>query len=712
MEVLSGNNNNRGNNSNSFALSHQYHRYSSVSLASAVSEDNYSLAESFHTCYDDPAIDEEFKEAESTMTSRVASFACLEDIIMEEDVPLSLHPKSKFMSSSSSQWGNKQANGMLSHSHLPGQSIVPLRAYAQLQQQPLSPRLTAARLALSSDIGVLRRCDSSSSSPQRSNNNSPKELAKVLLDREAMSSSSAAFPMSRSFATPRMAVGTAFRYISSSGNKEEEEEKQAECLPPPPPFVTATNFSYNTTKVNKKKNKKRRPRVLQLEDLADDLQVQFLSFLPLADVRAVMATNRRYRKLLFTQDAQNLWQSWCHRYQWPQLMPTTATAQQPIMEQKKTNNGVILIDDLSLPTAARPASSAMLPEPSPWHQQANLSLLLSMAQQQPADIDQAQLHKYQTWRYANVSSSSRRRRSRLRVHTTDGNQQPLLHYEFRPEHQQWMVQFTGRVGMGDRCVRSNQPLPRPTLIQKKAWMVPPSSPQTYKLLVSPNRESDYSHRHGGSGSHGGLLDLFCRSKRAIAPPKPAWRPFVAPFVTQDKATVHLTPRFVSYYEVSIMAPPADDNDTQENMNNRRPSNVKDCVAVGVATETFDWHTRMPGWDAASFGYHGDDGGIFHSSGGMLKEFGPSFGRGDVVGCGIDHVMRGIFYTLNGKFLGYAWTDLPLEILERDMYPVVGIDTNDLIHCNFGTESFKYDLASMVVRHEEFVHQSLSFAARS
>ena len=180
--------------------------------------------------------------------------------------------------------------------------------------------------------------------------------------------------------------------------------------------------------------------------------------------------------------------------------------------------------------------------------------------------------------------------------------------------------------------------------------------------------------------------------------------------------VHLTPRFVSYFEVSILEPKTEGNNNSNMAGStpeRSPSTTKtDCVAVGLATDSFDWHARMPGWDASSYGYHGDDGGIFHSSGGMLRKFGPSYGLGDVVGCGIDHVAGGIFFTLNGVFLGYAWTGLPQEMLQQDFYPVVGIDTNDFIVTNFGTQPFVYDLKSMIVRHEDLVHQSLAASAVS
>lgn len=574
------------NNSNHTAWGH--HRYSSLSLASAAnSEDNFSVAESYHTCLESSGGEEkdypqhQLPEISSHCILRVASLSCLADVQEEDGMDMSFASQPALQS--------------------------PLRPLPSLQQQR---SLTVARLALSSQFGVLRR-------------------------ENAVTDT-----------MPMMKAHTAVDFPIFLTVESKYQQRSA---------TTTT-----TTALSRKK----------LEDLADDVQLQILSFVPLEDARPLMATNRRYRKLLFTRDAQNLWKDWCITHQWASL---------PLEDN-------IVVDDLSIPTAARPTS--LTGNLSPWHQQANLSLLLSMAQSQPTDIDVVQLNEYHS--HQTTTRSRRRRSSRRRLHTTDGSQ-PLLKYEVMQD--KWMVQFTGRVGQGDRCIRSNRPFPRPTLIDSAQWMVPPSQLGQHGKISSSSSSSSKMNPHHV------ILDLFCRSARAaVAPSRPAWRPFVAPFYSPNDATaVHLTPRFVSYYEVSILAGPSAKSPT-------------DCVAVGVATESFDWHTRMPGWDVSSFGYHGDDGGIFHSSGGMLKKFGPSYGRGDVVGCGIDHVMRGIFFTLNGEFLGYAWTGLPQDVLERDMFPVVGIDTNDLIHCNFGNEPFQYDLKSLIVKHEELVHQSMSLAA--
>ena len=39
---------------------------------------------------------------------------------------------------------------------------------------------------------------------------------------------------------------------------------------------------------------------------------------------------------------------------------------------------------------------------------------------------------------------------------------------------------------------------------------------------------------------------------------------------------------------------------------------------------------MPGWDKGSYGYHGDDGNSYCSSG-TGEEYGPTFVTGDVIG---------------------------------------------------------------------------------
>ena len=65
---------------------------------------------------------------------------------------------------------------------------------------------------------------------------------------------------------------------------------------------------------------------------------------------------------------------------------------------------------------------------------------------------------------------------------------------------------------------------------------------------------------------------------------------------------------------------------------------------------------MPGWDTArapTYGYHGDDGGVF------LYQFdasdatihAPRYTTNDTVGAGIDFTKGSVFFTLNGELLG-------------------------------------------------------------
>ena len=71
-----------------------------------------------------------------------------------------------------------------------------------------------------------------------------------------------------------------------------------------------------------------------------------------------------------------------------------------------------------------------------------------------------------------------------------------------------------------------------------------------------------------------------------------------------------------------------------------------CIAIGF-TDSLAKLSRQPGWEANSYGYHGDDGHKFHSCG-RGEEYGPTFTTGDVIGAGIHLGKAQIFFTKNGK----------------------------------------------------------------
>lgn len=63
--------------------------------------------------------------------------------------------------------------------------------------------------------------------------------------------------------------------------------------------------------------------------------------------------------------------------------------------------------------------------------------------------------------------------------------------------------------------------------------------------------------------------------------------------------------------------------------------------AGLAREDFPLQGKQPGWDRSgrSFGYHGDDGNKYFGRG-LGQTFGPQFGAGDTVGCGIVFIPAG------------------------------------------------------------------------
>ncbi|GAW05007.1 SPRY-domain-containing protein [Lentinula edodes] len=79
-------------------------------------------------------------------------------------------------------------------------------------------------------------------------------------------------------------------------------------------------------------------------------------------------------------------------------------------------------------------------------------------------------------------------------------------------------------------------------------------------------------------------------------------------------------------------------------------------------------SRLPGWEPTSWGYHGDDGCSFAAERNGTP-YGPTFGLGDVVGCGIDFSTNQAFFTKNGTFLGIAFENVGKGI---EIYPTVGL----------------------------------------
>ncbi|GBM39134.1 Ran-binding protein 9 [Araneus ventricosus] len=113
------------------------------------------------------------------------------------------------------------------------------------------------------------------------------------------------------------------------------------------------------------------------------------------------------------------------------------------------------------------------------------------------------------------------------------------------------------------------------------------------------------------------------------------------------------------------------------------------MGVGLSAQGVNMN-RLPGWDKHSYGYHGDDGHSFCSSG-TGQPYGPTFTTGDVIGCGVNLIDNTCFYTKNGHHLGVAFSDLP-----PNLYPTVGLQTpGEVVDANFGQSPFVFDIEDMM-----------------
>ncbi|KAH8898480.1 hypothetical protein GQ53DRAFT_742501 [Thozetella sp. PMI_491] len=95
---------------------------------------------------------------------------------------------------------------------------------------------------------------------------------------------------------------------------------------------------------------------------------------------------------------------------------------------------------------------------------------------------------------------------------------------------------------------------------------------------------------------------------------------------------------------------------------------------------------MPGWEQDAWGYHGDDGGMFHKWW-MTREFSKNdtYGTGQVIGCYIDTVHGTARFTKDGKLQKHTFHGL-----KGRLYPMVGLHSQGAeIQVNFGPDGFKH-----------------------
>ena len=93
--------------------------------------------------------------------------------------------------------------------------------------------------------------------------------------------------------------------------------------------------------------------------------------------------------------------------------------------------------------------------------------------------------------------------------------------------------------------------------------------------------------------------------------------------------------------------------------------------------------RAPGRVKGSYGYscNGNKG-----SDGRRASYGPRFGKGDVVGCGVFY--DACFFTKNGVFIGVAFRGV--KRTRPLLYPTVWLSGSS-VEGNFGQSAFTYNL---------------------
>ncbi|KAL2864906.1 uncharacterized protein BJX67DRAFT_373546 [Aspergillus lucknowensis] len=119
--------------------------------------------------------------------------------------------------------------------------------------------------------------------------------------------------------------------------------------------------------------------------------------------------------------------------------------------------------------------------------------------------------------------------------------------------------------------------------------------------------------------------------------------------------------------------------------------------------------RLPGWEQESWAYHGDDGkSFFGESQGQGRQYGPTFGVNDTVGCGVNFSTGCAFFTKNGVFLGNAFR----ELRNLKVYPSVGMKKQPPVHLsvNFGQQPFMYDIDGMVKKEKATIHSEIRSAS--
>eukprot|EP00012_Vannella_robusta_P004273 CAMPEP_0206185462 /NCGR_PEP_ID=MMETSP0166-20121206/1824_1 /ASSEMBLY_ACC=CAM_ASM_000260 /TAXON_ID=95228 /ORGANISM="Vannella robusta, Strain DIVA3 518/3/11/1/6" /LENGTH=706 /DNA_ID=CAMNT_0053600665 /DNA_START=1612 /DNA_END=3732 /DNA_ORIENTATION=- len=114
------------------------------------------------------------------------------------------------------------------------------------------------------------------------------------------------------------------------------------------------------------------------------------------------------------------------------------------------------------------------------------------------------------------------------------------------------------------------------------------------------------------------------------------------------------------------------------------------IGMGITTENYPLD-QQPGWCDGGWGYHADDGNKYWYEEGEChnEQFGPCYGTGDIIGCGINNVTSQVFFTKNGFVVDTAFNDIPTN--SQKLHPFVCLGSRgEKVFVNFGQTPFLWN----------------------
>jgi len=111
------------------------------------------------------------------------------------------------------------------------------------------------------------------------------------------------------------------------------------------------------------------------------------------------------------------------------------------------------------------------------------------------------------------------------------------------------------------------------------------------------------------------------------------------------------------------------------------------IIIGFAPGNFA-SNKMPGEETRSYGYSSRNGKMY-SNGVYLSE-GPTFSKGDIIGCGYIKQSKEMFFTKNGENLGSRFTNVA-----RNLFPTIGMDSMSTVVVNLGKRDFIFKVESLI-----------------